>query len=421
MEIQIILTIAIALIVFAAVSRRLTESLISAPMVFLAVGLLIGPLGFDIVVPPDGHLIKLIAELTLVLVLFSDAVGIDLKVVCKERGLPIRLLTIGMPLCIGFGALAGLLTFPEIFFWEAAILAVILAPTDAALGQAVMTNPNLPQRIRQALNIESGLNDGVALPLIFMMLAIACGTAGIVPDDYEGQPWVYWSQFLALQLIAAPVIGLAIGWLGGLILSNAQRRAWSNDKLLGLAMVGIALLAFSAAELLHSSGLIASFVAGLVVGTRERAIAHQLHDFTEAEGQILTLLTFMLFGAVLFPSSLQHITWATLGYALLSLTLVRMIPVIIACMGNGLKIQTTLFMGWFGPRGLASILLILLVVQQSELRHIDQITAAAMLTVVLSIILHGLSAASLSRRYSNWVSAGCSQSTSELEDSRASH
>lgn len=405
MDIQIILTIGIALIIYAAVSQRLRESFVSAPMGFVVAGLLIGPLGFGFVADVEPHLIKLVAELTLVLVLFSDAVSIDLKAVCQQRGIPVRLLAIGMPLTILLGALVGVLSFPEMFVWEAAILAVILAPTDAALGQPVVSNKKVPMRIRQALNIESGLNDGIAIPLIFMMLAIACGTNGIVPEGYTGNVWLFWGRFLILQLVVAPLIGIAIGWLGSWILGKAKRRQWSSDNLLGLAMVGIALLAFATAELIHGSGLIAAFVAGLVVGTREREIAHSLHEFAEAEGQILTLLTFMLFGAVLFPDAMAHINLNVFVYALLSLTLVRMVPVFIASISNGLRLQSKLFMGWFGPRGLASILLVLLVVQSSDLAHVEQISATVMLTVLLSVLLHGVSAAPIARRYGEWVAA----------------
>jgi len=404
--IQIILIVGAALIIFAAVSQRLQNSFVSAPMGFVLVGLLIGPLGIGVVEEVEPHLIKLVAELTLVLVLFSDAVSIDLKGVCRQRGIPVRLLAIGMPLCIFFGALVGLLTFPEMFFWEAAILSVILAPTDAALGQAVVSNKKVPVRIRQGLNIESGLNDGIAIPVIFMMLAIACGSSGIVPDDYTGNVWFFWSRFLLLQLVAAPLIGIgigiAVGWLGGWVLGKAKRSQWSSENLLGLAMVG---LAFAAAELVHGSGLIAAFVAGLVVGTREREIASSLHEFTEAEGQILTLLTFMLFGTVLFPEAMANISINSFVYALLSLTIIRISSVFIALAGHRLCSKTMLFMGWFGPRGLASILLVLLVVQNSDLLHVGLISATVMLTVMLSVLLHGITEVRWTKRYGEWISA----------------
>jgi sodium/hydrogen antiporter len=413
MDIQIILIVGAALIIFAAVSKRLQNSFVSAPMGFVLVGLLIGPLGLGIVAEVEPHLIKLVAELTLVLVLFSDAVSIDLKAVCRQRGVPVRLLSIGMPLCILFGALVGLITFPEMFFWEAAILAVILAPTDAALGQAVVSNKKVPVRIRQGLNIESGLNDGIAIPVIFMMLAIACGSSGIVPGDYTGNVWFFWGRFLLLQLVAAPLIGVAVGWLGGWVLGKAKRSQWSSDNLLGLAMVGLALLAFAGAELVHGSGLIAAFVAGLVVGTRERKIASSLHEFTEAEGQILTLLTFMLFGAVLFPEAIEHLTLNSFVYALLSLTLIRIASVFIALAGHRLCSKTMLFIGWFGPRGLASILLVLLVVQNSDLPHVGQISATVMLTVMLSVLLHGVTAVSWAKRYGEWISARVGDAANE--------
>jgi NhaP-type Na+/H+ or K+/H+ antiporter len=319
------------------------------------------------------------------LVLFTDAARIDLRVLRREHDLPIRLLVIGLPLTIVAGTLVAAVMLDTLTFWEAAVLAAILAPTDAALGQAVVSSERVPVRIRQALNVESGLNDGIALPVILILLSIA-GAAE------HSQNVIYWIQFAALQVILGPLVGIGVGYFGGKLIERAARIGWINHAFQDLSALGLSLLAFAGAELIGGNGFIAAFCAGLTLGNCSRAICTCLYEFAEAEGQLLTLLIFMVFGALMLPMTLDHFSWVVLAYGVLSLTLIRIVPVVISLVGAGLRWQTVSFLGWFGPRGIASILFALLVVEESGLPGREQILIVVMATVVLSVFAHGVTA-----------------------------
>jgi NhaP-type Na+/H+ or K+/H+ antiporter len=284
--------------------------------------------------------------------------------------------------------------FPELSWPQALLLAAILAPTDAALGQAVVSSPLLPVRIRQSLNVESGLNDGIALPIVLVLAALA----GAPADHVAAQSAFDWAQFALLQVTLGPLVGAAVGFLGGRLVAAATARGWVNDAFEELASVGLALLAFATAELVHGNGFIAAFVAGLVVGNTARGICKSINEFGEAEGQLLTLLVFLVFGAVLVPEAWPHVDGRTWLYAILSLTLVRMLPVALSLLGAGLRPASFVFLGWFGPRGLASILFALLVVGH-KMAEGPQLAAVVTLTVLLSTFLHGITAYPLARLY----------------------
>jgi NhaP-type Na+/H+ or K+/H+ antiporter len=386
MESIAFIVVAICILGFGLVSGRLQNSVITPPIVFVLFGLLVSPraLGwveFEI----DSGVIHTLAELTLILVLFTDAARIDLRLLRREHDLPVRLLVIGLPLTIVAGTLVAAVMLDTLTFWEAAVLAAILAPTDAALGQAVVSSERVPVRIRQALNVESGLNDGIALPVMLILLSIA-GAAE------HSQGATYWVQFAALQVILGPLVGIGVGYFGGKLIEHAARIGWINHAFQDLSALGLSLLAFAGAELIGGNGFIAAFCAGLTLGNCSRAICTCLYEFAEAEGQLLTLLIFMVFGALMLPMTLDHFSWAILAYGVLSLTLIRIVPVVISLVGAGLRWQTVSFLGWFGPRGIASILFVLLVVEESQLPGREQILIVVMATVVLSVFAHGVTA-----------------------------
>ncbi|MEM6428192.1 MAG: cation:proton antiporter [Deinococcota bacterium] len=399
MEHDVIALIAAFILLFGLVSKRLERTLISSPMVFTAFGVLLSASVLGVVeLSLESAVLNLVAELTLVVLLFSDAARIDLVQLRRAHRIPVRLLSVGLPLTVLLGLAVGV-TVNAVFtlgmsFWELALVAVILAPTDAALGQAVVNLPVIPVRIRQALNVESGLNDGIVLPVLLLCASFA--------HMAETQA-LFWLEFAALQLTLGPLVGIAVGYLGGWALVRAQRHMWVNDAFQRISALGIALLAFSAAEWVGGNGFIAAFVAGLTLGNSARGICHCLYEFAEAEGQLLTLLTFMLFGAVMVVPALAAATPAVWLYALLSLTLVRMIPVALSVRGLGLRLPTTLFLAWFGPRGVASILYVLLLLEEGSLPNQTTINALVFITVVLSIVLHGLSALPAARAYGRFA------------------
>ena len=383
--------IAAGVIAFALVSRRLQGTIITAPMVFAAFGLAIGGAGLGWADLDFGHgFVHGLAEVTLILVLFSDAARIDLRQVRRDHGLPVRMLLIGMPLAIAAGTAAALVLPLGLGVWEAALLAAVLVPTDAALGQSVVSSPLVPARIRQALNIESGLNDGIALPVVLLFACLA-GAAGAAEQD--------WLLFGAKQILLGPLAGIAVGGVGAWLIDRAAKAGWIGESFEGPAILGVALLAFSGAENIGGNGFIAAFVAGLVFGNRVRGRCAFVFAFAEAEGQFLTLLTFMVFGAAMLPEALGHLQLGVILYAVLSLAAIRPVAVAISLIGAGVRAPSIAFLGWFGPRGLASILFALLILEQIETPAADRILVVTIVTVALSILAHGVTAAPAARRY----------------------
>jgi NhaP-type Na+/H+ or K+/H+ antiporter len=355
-------------------------------MVFTRLGLVAGPALLGIVdLPLQGPALRLLAVMTLVLVLFVDASRIHFATLRRGFQLPLRMLGIGLPLTIGLGTVGALFIFPGLEFWEAAALAAILAPTDAALGQAVVSSPRVPVRIRQALNVESGLNDGIALPVVIFVLSLASA----VIHDGDARHWLV---FAAKQLTLGPLVGLGVGFVGGKLLLWAGNRGYMTHIFKDLAVLGLAVLAWAGAEACEASGLIAAFVAGLTLGNVARPLCDCLYEFGETEGQLLVLFAFLAFGSGLVWPALMSLDWRMALYVGLSLTLIRMLPVAISLLGSRLRPLTVVFLAWFGPRGLASILFALLVLEEFPIPHREQVMAVAMVTVFASVWAHGLSA-----------------------------
>lgn len=395
----IIIFAALLAYVFGLFSKLAERSPVTGPMVFVAVGILAGPLGLDwLEVSINAELVRVLAEITLVLILFIDASLIDLPALIRTRGIPLRLLLIGLPLTMGLGILLALPLFPGQSLWLLALMALILSPTDAALGQAVVKSQSVPERIRQAINVESGLNDGIALPPILLCVAVLAGD----PARQLGSG--FWSNFLFTQLIYGPVMGAAVGWLGGLLVDWAARRGWMNDTFQRLASAALAMLAYAAAEEVHGNGFIAAYFAGLLLGVRSHAVRERLQEFGEAEGQQLALFIFLLFGLILVPAALPHWDSRAWIYAVLSLTVIRMLPVALGLVGSGLDRPSVGFIGWFGPRGIASILYLIMVVGKLGAQKLKYVLAVIVLTVLLSVFAHGLTAVPLAGVYGRYLS-----------------
>ncbi|MGI8729262.1 MAG: cation:proton antiporter [Solirubrobacteraceae bacterium] len=381
-----LLVLALAIFGYALFSERLAASPVTAPMVFVTAGLIVGSGGlsvFDLGI--DGEASSIIVEATLVLVLFTDAVRIDLSALRPDWWLPGRLLGIGLPLTVLAGAVAALVVLPDLTIAEAALLAAVLAPTDAALGQAVVSDMRLPVRLRQGLNVESGLNDGIALPVVTIFLAWAGAEA-----DAEGI--AEWGSFVAGQIGLGLLCGLIAGAGGAWIL----RKRSIADRVEGvyrqLATISIAAAAFAGATLIDGNGFIAAFTAGLAFGRLAREQCHGIQDFTADEGELLSAITFTIFGAALAGPVLDELTWSVAAYVVLSLTVVRMAPVALSLWRSGMLVETRLFAAWFGPRGLASIVFALLVFEELDGPGAEQIFLVATWTVLVSVYAHGLSA-----------------------------
>jgi NhaP-type Na+/H+ or K+/H+ antiporter len=388
--------VTLTLLAFAAISGRIAGTPITAAMVFTAVGLLVGSEALGLIeVPPAGETVKLLAEATLALVLFADASRIDLRALRGELSVPLRLLGIGLPLTLVAGFGLALVVFPDLFWPEALLLAVILAPTDAALGQAVVTLTRLPSRVRQGLNVESGLNDGICVPIFWIVLAIAQAESGAIGDGAAAR--------LVFEQIGYGILaGVIAGVAAACVLMVAGRQPHAGGSWLQVVPLAGAGLAFGIADPIGGSGFIAAFVGGLVFGglrpQRDGEVGHLIDEL----GEVLNAVTFIVFGAVLLGPVLGDVTWSVVLYAVLSLTVVRLLPVAISMVGTGARRPTVAFLGWFGPRGLASIVFAVLVLEEGGLPHDDLILVTIYVAIGLSVLAHGLTAAPLANRYAAW-------------------
>ncbi len=373
------------LFLYSLASRRLERTIVTAPIVFTVAGMLMFPALPEIQrAGVDRSILLHLAEIGLVLLLFTDASCTNLNVLRSVGNLPVRLLSIGMLLTILLGAVAARLLFPRLSIWEAGILAAILAPTDAGLGQVIVKSPRVPMRIRQGLNVEAGLNDGLSVPFLLFFIALAAaGSEGLGASL---------TQFIVEQLGFGVVVGLGIGLVGGWLLGLARRKASIAESFEQIGAVTLPLLCLIVSEMVGASMFIAAFVAGLAVQIGFKEAGKHSVEFAEEWGQMLNLSVFFLFG-MLMVRAWPQFSLTTVLYAILSLTVVRMLPVAIALIGMRLSKSTVLFMGWFGPRGLASIVLGLVYLEQEKhLPGETTIRLAVMMTVLLSIFAHGLSA-----------------------------
>ncbi|MEA2058075.1 MAG: cation:proton antiporter, partial [Actinomycetota bacterium] len=384
------------LFAYALVAKLLARSPISGPMFFAFAGLVAYWVG---IIPAETatftESIALLLELTLALVLFTDSMTLNLGTWRDDGELPSRLLAIGMPFMIALGAVAAVIMFPDLDLWGAMIVATILAPTDAALGRPVVTNERVPLRIREALNIESGLNDGIALPFLLFFIAGAEAEEGANLFALFGSS-VGW----------ALVAGIGIGWVAARAVVWFSDRGWMPVLWRQISVVAVAFVAYFVADEIGGSGFIAAFVAGLVFGrvTRDRGFADSsdMGDFGDTLAQFLTMIAFFIFGALILAPTIGIVTLPIVLYAVVSLAVVRMIAVAISMIRAGLRPPTIAYMGWFGPRGLASIIFGTIVVEEAAIPHTDLIVTIMVVTVALSILLHGITAYSGSNAYADW-------------------
>ncbi len=370
---------------YSLVSRRLEQTVLTAPIVFTIAGILMFPaLPAILQAGFNANVFLRLAEIGLVLLLFTDASRTDFKFLRTIGNLPIRLLSTGMLLTIFLGMVAARLVFPELSLWEAGILAVILTPTDAGLGQVIVNSTRVPMRVRQALNVEAGLNDGLSVPFLLFFMALAAA-------KIEGGPESL-AEFIGQQLGYGVVVGAIIGLAGGWVLGWARRRDWVAGPFRQIAVVALPLLCMVISEMVGASMFIAAFVAGLTVQAGFRDAGKDSVEFTEEWGQLINLSVFFLFGVLILKDWPQY-TARALVYAVLSLTVVRMVPVAIALIGTGLSPASVVFMGWFGPRGLTSIVLGLVYLEEGMYLPGESATRLAVIvTVALSIFAHGFSA-----------------------------
>lgn len=378
-------------LLFSCVAGRLEKSRITGPIVFVLFGFIVGPLGFGLLsFKAEAHTLKFLAELTLALVLFIDASAANLKVLKKSSTIPLRMLLIGLPLTLLLGFGCGLVLFPGFSMLEVALLATILTPTDAALGQAVVKNEAVPINFRQGLNAESGLNDGICVPILFVFLALLQG-------GHQGG-----GGQLALFLLAEEIgIGLLVGgvlvFLTARLLNYSKSRGWLTHTWIQVPVIALAIGCFATTQYVGGSGFIAAFCGGLLFGYLVGDEREELLRAAEGTGDTFALVTWVLFGSAVLGHSIEYLNWQIVLYALLSLTLIRMLPIFVSLLGVNIGNEGKLFLGWFGPRGLASVVFAVIVLN-AGLANGDTITVIASFTIVSSILLHGITANPWARR-----------------------
>ncbi len=387
--------LAAIVLAYGAVAARLEHTPVNGALVFLLVGLFLGSVGLGVLEPNvDRSRLRLLAELTLALVLFVEAADADLDVLKRSFLVPTRLLVIGLPLCILLGFALAVPLFPELSLLEAALLAIILAPTDGALGKAVVTNPDVPSNVREDLKVESGLNDGICVPVLYAFLALAVGRAPSGDSAVELTLGLFVQEIGIGAVVGVVSAFAAFKTLGAL----ARRGVWIGATWHPVMVPALALLCFATAQSLHGSGLIAAFLGGITVAFIRPADKHKWLHAAEAVGDTLSLLTWVVFGAVVIGRVLPQFGWDHVLYAALSLTVIRMLPVFLSLTGLPIGTDGKLFIGWFGPRGLASVVFVIIVLE-AGVNGGDSMAMTVACTVVLSIIAHGLSAVPLARRY----------------------
>lgn len=398
-EYQVLAIIAAFVFLYCLVATKLERTRFSGALVYVMFGLILGPFGFHFIdFNVDREAMKRIAEIALVIVLFSDSASANLTVLQNIKRLPARLLLVGLPLTIALGFVFAFLIYGDLSWIHLALLATILAPTDAALGKAVVSNKVVPSSVRESLSVESGLNDGICVPVLLLFLALAGGSA---------EDSLVTTQLIVLLLEEIGIgvlIGVSLAVIGSIAFKASAKRGWISGSWMQVPLIAMSLLCFATAQWLGGSGFIAAFAGGTTLGTMIKEHKAEMLEAAEGTADILAMITWILFGAIFIGDSLLNPTWQPLVYAVLSLTVIRMVPIFFSVSGLEIRWDTKLFLGWFGPRGLASIVFMVMVVQ-ANIPEPEKLIEAVTWTILLSVIAHGISANPLAKIYATRVNA----------------
>ncbi len=382
--------LALFVFLYSMVAGRVERSVISGPMVFVTAGFLLGPSGLGwLKGDASSNDLRMLADLTLALILFIDAANADMSILKKQFRIPSRMLLLGLPGVIALGFVFAVLMFDGLSLYEAAILATMLAATDAALGKAVITNKAVPAQVREGLNIESGLNDGICVPIVLFFIALSVG------GEHGG------SEISAIALVVQELgigmaVGLGLALVGAYLLRWCLKQGWVTEIWVQVTVVALAIASFATAQSLHGSGYIAAFTCGLLFGFLAKDATHKLVLAAEGTGETLALVTWSLFGAMVIGPAFKLFSWDVVVYAMLSLTVIRVVPIFLSLTGTGESVSSRLFLGWFGPRGLASIVFAIIVIN-AEVPGGEFLALVVICTVFLSLIAHGISARPLAK------------------------
>jgi NhaP-type Na+/H+ or K+/H+ antiporter len=382
------------ILLYGIFAKRIEKAPISGPIIFLIIGVTMPFLALDLIGQGfDIGAYKLLAELALALVLFADASKTDFLTLKSNNALPVRLLLIGLPLTIIFGYVIGIFLFPELAWIELALLAAVLAPTDAALGEQVVSNKSVPAKIRASLNVESGLNDGIVVPIVFLLLALYSAQNSEVS---KAEAITLFIEEIGIGIL----IGTAFAYGASKLIILSMKKHWLEESWRPMLMITIAIGCFALAQSLHGSGFIAAYIGGLIFGKVVSTKKIEFQKAAEGTGKILTLLVWIIFGTVLITKFVDYFSWEIIVYSLLSLTVIRMVPVMLSLIKSGFSFKESLFTAWFGPRGLASIVFVI-IVMDVNIEHEDTFVLTSACTIFFSVFAHGFSASPLANLFKN--------------------
>jgi NhaP-type Na+/H+ or K+/H+ antiporter len=398
MESNALFVLLIGTLLIAAVSKRIRRTMITLPILYTLFGLLIAVLFSDFVkLSYHNPVVEIIAELTLVLVLATDASRMKLRNLWRYFNLPLRMLLVALPLTFILGTLVGAILFRQLNIWLLAILAVTLAPIDPSLAESSVENKGVPVRIRQALNVEAGVDDGITLPFLLLFISLA------VSRETGVQEGIFLKS-TAIHVAFGVLAGVITGYLGSRYISWGKESGWMSSPFQKIGWLALVLLTYGFAEAIDGNGLIAAFLFGVISGNSfDRQESERLYSYAEVENTSLMMLTFMFYGSVMLYPALQQINSTILLYALLSLTLVRMLPVAISLIGTNLRLESILYLGWFGPVGIASILYVYTILDAEKITGQDTIFNVVMITIFFSVLAHGISAVPLTNWYAKRI------------------
>jgi NhaP-type Na+/H+ or K+/H+ antiporter len=386
MHSQTAFVLTVLVLCYAVVSGLVKRWYLAPALIFVLFGILLGPFGFHVIdVDTDAASFAVVAQLALTVILFNQAAALDLTAMVRRRGVTFRLLVIGIPLALALGTATAVLVLPVMPLWEAVCLAAIVAPTEVALIDALLDDTRIPERIRHALSTESGFYDGFALAAVLAALALASEQA-----DHDSTRW---TMFLVRTEVVSVAVGLVLGGVGGLVIARSQLRGWMSQTWAQLATLAVALVCFQVGEGMHGSGFVAAFAGGLAFAfVAKRTGVPPDTQVSDAAGQLLELMVFAMFGGYAVIVGWRDADWRVVVFAVVALLGVRLVAVNLALIRSDLPVRNRLFMGWFGPRGIGTLVLGLLVVQRGVIEQEQLITQVVAVTVTLSLVVHSLTA-----------------------------
>lgn len=391
-------TITALLLAYGLVGRKTLTWNLSGPMLALFAGFIVFRFasgdGLDLVS------VHVLAELTLILILFHDAATVRLHDLRRDLGIPVRLLAIGFPLAILMTFGTAWILFPGLGVLGALLLAAAVTPTDAGLGAPTVLNPIVPVRVRRALNVESGLNDGLATPIVLLCLSALAADEGHQTEASALHMGI-------LPVASAIVLAVAVGTLAAWLVDRSQAANWSTSSGRQICVLMVPLLLMGLAEVTHANSFIAAFVGGLAFGASATSLRTEESEsgFLELTSDVLGFAVWFLGGGLIVLVVDMGLRWQWFVMAVLALTVLRLLPVWLCLLGTSFRRPTILFIGWFGPRGLASVIFALLIVEDLGVGDpvVPDVVGTLAVTVVLSVIAHGITAGPWAHRYGEWV------------------